>query len=182
MKKFIATMSLALSTSAFASGWASIDIDNVQGREGAKDSVAQYLRIGKSFGDTNMMIQGRTARFDGGGMVNSVETTFGHRKVNLAGIAPFAGLGYDNGYNGGNNFSYGLVGATYARPIGPAFAMLGVKTRVGSTQDGPRTKQTVSFATLSFPVTKDLSLNINASRSDQDIKETALGIGIGLRF
>lgn len=175
-------MSIALSTNALASGWASIDVDNVQGREGAKDSVAQYLRIGKSFGDTNMMVQGRTARFDGGGMVNSVETTFGHKKVNVAGITPFAGVGYDNGFNGGNNFTYGLVGASYARPIGPAFAMAGVKTRVGSTQDGPRTKQTVSFATISFPVSKDMSLNLNASRSDQDIKENALGMGVSLRF
>lgn len=182
MKKLLAIMSIALSGSAFASGWASIDVDQVQGREKAKDSVAQYLRLGKSFGDTNVMVQGRTARFDGGGMVNSVETTFGHKKVSVAGINPFVGVGYDNGYNGGNDFTYGLIGASLGRPVGPGFAMAGVKTRVGSTQDGPRTKQTVSFASYSFPLTKDLSLNLNASRSDQDIKENALGMGVSVRF
>jgi len=182
MKKIMAALVMAISTSAFAGGWASLDVDSVQGRDGAKDSTATYLRLGKDFGSTSMMLQGRTARFDGGGLVNSVEATVSNSRFGFGGVRPFVGFGYDHGYNGGKDFNYGLVGATYGRPVGPGFALLGAKTRVGSTQDGPRTKQTVTFATYSLPVTKEVSLNLNLSRSDQTIKENAVGLGFGVRF
>jgi hypothetical protein len=181
MKKLIAVLALAASTTAGASGWASFDVDSVSGRSGAKDSTAQYLRVGKSFGDVNLMVQGRTARFDGGGLVNSVETTVSTRKVSLGPITPFVGFGYDNGFNGGPDFNYGLVGATVGQPVGPGFAMAGVKTRVGSTQDN-MTHQTVAFASYSVPVTKHLGVNFNVSRSSQDIKENAVGLGLGVKF
>ena len=181
MKKLIAVLALAASTTAGATGWASIDVDAVSGREGARDSTAQYLRIGKSFGDVNLMVQGRTARFDGGGLVNSVETTVSTRKVSLGPVTPFVGFGYDNGYNGGNNFNYGLIGATVGSKVGPGFAMAGVKTRVGSTQDH-MTHQTVTFASYNMPVTKHLGVNLNVSRSTQDIKENAVGMGVSVRF
>ena len=181
MKKLIAVLALAASTTAGATGWASFDVDSVSGRNGAKDSTAQYLRVGKSFGDLSLMVQGRTARFDGGGLVNSVETTVSSRKVSLGPLSPFVGFGYDNGFNGGPDFKYGLVGATMGAKVGPGFAMLGAKTRVGSTQDN-MTNQTVAFASYSVPVTKDLGVNFNVSRSSQDIKENAIGLGLGVRF
>lgn len=181
MKKLIAVLTLAASTTAGASGWASFDVDSVRGRNGASDSTAQYLRVGKNFGDIDLMVQGRTARFDGGGLVNSVETTLSTRKVSLGPITPFVGFGYDNGFNGGPDFNYGLVGATIGQKVGPGFAMSGVKTRVGSTQDN-MTHQTVVFASYSVPVTRHLGVNLNVSRSSQDIKENAVGLGVGVRF
>lgn len=181
MKKLIAVLALAASTTAGASGWASFDVDAVRGREGAKDSTAQYLRVGKSFGDLSLMVQGRTARFDGGGLVNSVETTVSSHKVSLGPVTPFVGFGYDNGFNGGPDFKYGLVGATMGAKVGPGFAMAGAKTRVGSTQDH-MTNQTVAFASYNMPVSKNLGVNLNVSRSSQDIKENAVGMGVSVRF
>ena len=66
--------------------------------------------------------------------------------------------------------------------IGPGFAFVGVKTRVGSTQDGPRTKQTVAFGTYSLPVIKNVDLNLNVSKSYQTIQENAVGLGLAFRF
>ena len=181
MKKLIAVLALAASTTAGATGWASFDVDAVRGRDGAKDSTAQYLRIGKSFGDLNLMMQGRTARFDGGGLVNSVETTVSTPKISLGPVTPFVGFGYDNGFNGGPDFKYGLVGATMGAKVGPGFAMAGAKTRVGSTQDN-MTNQTVTFASYNMPIGKFTGINFNVSRSSQDIKENAVGMGVSVRF
>ena len=181
MKKLMATLVMAISTSAFASGWASLDVDSVQGREGARDSTATYLRLGKDFGNTSLMLQGRTARFDGGGLVNSVEATLSNSRFSAGGVRPFVGVGYDHGYNGSSTFNYGLIGATYGQKLGPGFAMLGVKTRVGSTQDD-MTHQTVTFASYNVPVTKHLGVNLNVSRSAQDIKENAYGLGLAVRY
>jgi hypothetical protein len=185
MKKLLAILSLTLTSSAFASGFMSLDVDKVNGLGGSKDSLAQYVRAGKSFGDVQMGLQSRTAQIrDGGGLVNSVEVTSSHKAVSLLGITPFVGVGYDNGFNGATNksFQYGLLGATMAHKVGPGVALLGAKTRAGTTEEGPRTKQTVAFITYSIPVTKTVSLNLNASRSYETIKETAYGVGLGFKF
>lgn len=184
MKKVIAIMALSLSSTAFASGYVSLDVDKVNGLKGSKDSIAQYVRAGKSFGDTQIGLQSRTARFENGGLANSLELALSNNKVTVAGIKPFVGVGYDNGLNGANkgSFQYGLLGATAGAKVGPGFALVGAKTRVGSTEDGPNTKQTLAFTTYSIPVAKNLAVNLNASRSYQTIKETAYGLGLSVSF
>lgn len=182
MKKFAIAMLTALSFGAFAADFVSVDVDNVQGRKGAHDSTAQYVRAGKAFGDYQVNLQSRSARRDDGLVLNSLETTVANSKLGVAGITPFVGVGHDNGFDRGQSYNYGLVGATYGRPVGPGFMLLGVKTRVGSTEDASRTKQTVGFATYSIPVAKNVAFNLNASRSGQDIKEKAFGAGISIGF
>jgi hypothetical protein len=182
MKKFAIAILSALSFSAFAADFVSVDVDNVQGRKGAHDSTAQYVRAGKAFGDYQVNLQSRSARRDDGLVLNSLETTVANKNVSALGITPFVGVGHDNGFDRGQSYNYGLVGATYGRPVGPGFLLLGAKTRVGSTEDASRTKQTVSFATYSLPVAKNVAVNLNASRSAQDIKEKAFGAGLSFSF
>ena len=183
MKKIFAILALALTGTAFAADYVSIDVDNVQGRKGASDSTAQYVRAGKGFGNYQLGLQSRTATVEGGGLLNSFEATVANNKVSAFGVTPFVGVGYDNGFNGANgaSYRYGLVGATYGLKAGPGYLLTGVKTRVGSSED-TRTKQTVTFATYSVPVTKSVAVNLNASRSSQDIKESAVGLGLAFNF
>jgi hypothetical protein len=182
MKKLIALLAL-VSSSVFAADYVSVDVDHVQGRHGQSNSQAQYVRAGKQLGDLQLGLQSRTATVDGGGMLNSLEATVANNKINLGGITPFVGVGHDNGFNGarGAAYTYGLVGATYGIKAGPGFALLGAKTRVLSDQD-TRTKQSVAFATYSLPIAKNVAVNFNASRSYQDIKENAYGLGLAFNF
>ena len=183
MKKIFAILALAISGTAFAADYVSVDVDNVLGRKGAGDSTAQYIRAGKGFGDYQLGLQGRTATMkDNSGILSSVEVTAAKNSVNFKGVTPFVGVGHDNGFNGGTSYNYGLVGATYGVKAGPGFLLTGIKTRVGSTEDGAHTKQTVGFTTYSIPVAKNVALNLNASRSGQDIKEKAFGVGLGFSF
>lgn len=181
MKKFAIAILSALSFSAFAVDFVSVDVDHVQGRQGKTDSTAQIVRAGKGFGDYQVNLQSRTARFTDGVVVNSLETTVSNSKVNVMGITPFVGVAHDNGFDGGASYNYGVAGATYGRPVGPGFLLVGAKTRVGSSQE-TRTKQTVGFATYSLPVAKNVAVNFNASRSGQDIKEKAFGLGLSFGF
>lgn len=184
MKKIIAVLALALSGTAFAADYIGVDVERVNGLKGGKDSTAQYVRAGKSFGDMQLGLQSRTARVEGGGMWNSLEVTAANKGIKVVGITPFVGVGYDNGLNAavGKAYQYGLVGATTGMAVGPGYALLGAKTRVGTTEDGPRTSQTVAFTTYSIPVAKNVAVNLNASRSYQLIKETAFGVGLGFTF
>jgi hypothetical protein len=182
MKKILAILALAVSSTAFAANYVSVDVENVLGRDGAGDSTAQYIRAGKEIGGIQFGLQGRTATLkDNSGILSSVEVTAAKNSISVLGITPFVGVGHDNGFNGGTPYNYGLVGATYGRPVGPGFLLLGAKTRVGTTA-ATETKQSVAFTTYSIPVAKGVSLNLNASRSYQDIKENAYGLGLGFSF
>lgn len=182
MKKTLAILAMAVSSTVFAADYLSVDVDTVKGRDGASDSTAQYIRAGKEIGGIQFGLQGRTATLaNNGGMLSSVEVTAGKNSVYFKGFTPFVGVGHDNGFNGGASYNYGLVGATYGMPVGPGYALVGAKTRVGSTE-AVDTKQTVAFATYSIPVAKSVAVNLNVSRSYQDIKENAYGLGLGFSF
>lgn len=183
MKKILAILALATFGTAFAADYVSVDVDSVTGLNGASNSTAQYVRAGKSLGNYQFGLQSRTANFKDGGLVNSIEVTAANNKVSFARVTPFVGVGHDNGFNGANGsaYTYGLVGVTAGMPVGPGFALVGVKTRVGSDEQN-RTKQTVAFATYSIPLVKNVSVNLNASKSYKDIRENALGLGLSFNF
>ena len=113
-------------------------------------------------------------------MANSIETTVGK---SFGMFTPFVGVGFDNGNNGVKNadYQYGLVGATAGMKVGPGFALAGLKHRIGTTAHN-ETKQTVAFSTYSIPVSKSVDVRLNLSKSYQDIRENAYGVGVGFSF
>lgn len=181
MKKLLIALSLAgtLGTS-HAANFVSFDIDQVEDNKNGAKSTAQYFRAGKDVAGLNLGVQVRTAVFDKGGMLNSVEGTVG--KDFIKGVHTFAGIGYDNGFNGkvDGSFTYGLVGASTGVKLGPLWGFAGAKTRVNWDSDNP--KQTVAFAGVSMPVTKELSINAGVSRSYQTINENAYGVGVRFSY
>ena len=178
MKKTILSLALALGFSTAQAGWISYDLDNVKAdAKGGSDSQAHYIRAGGTVAGFSTMMQARTASFDRGGMVHSVELTAGKQ---LGPISPFVGVGHDLGFNGSGSFQYGLLGLSGGMPLGKLYAFAGAKTRVNWNDANP--KQTVTFVGISMPITKQLSANVGASKSTQDIKETAIGAGIRVTF
>lgn len=178
MKKTIIAITLATSAfTASAANYFSVDVDRVKDDKSGVVSHAQYVRAGKDIAGVGVGVQVRTATFDGGGMVNSMEGTLSKQ---LGSFSAFTGVGHDNGWNGGRSFQYGLVGISTGMPVGPFWGYSGVKTRVNWNDLNP--KQTVGFAGLSKGITKDISVNAGVSKSWGDIKETALGVGIRVGF
>ena len=183
MKKIFAILALAISSTAFAANFVQVEQENVVGRKGADDSVVSYVRGGKDIGNYSLGVQSRTARFGAGGTASSLEGTVSNKTVSAFGITPFIGAGRDFGGDTAHQpYSYGLVGATTGMQVGPGFALAGVKTRVGSTESGAHTKQTVAFASYSVPVAKDISASVGLSRSGQDIKEKGVSVGLSFGF
>lgn len=178
MKKTILSIALTMGFSTAQAAWISYDLDHVKAdAKGGSDSQAHYIRAGGNVAGLNTMMQARTASFDRGGMVHSLELTAGKQ---FGPVSPFVGVGHDLGYNGSKSFQYGLVGVSGGVPIGKLFAYGGAKTRLNWDDNNP--KQTVTFIGVSMPITKALSANIGASKSTQDIKETAFGAGIRVNF
>ena len=181
MKLRLAIAALAtLGLAATAADYASVDVDHVVSKGGYASSQAQYVRLGKEVAGVQLGVQSRTSVSENGGMYNSLETTVGK---SVAGFTPFVGMGFDNGLNGGKgaDYRYTLAGVTTGTGVGPGFLLGGLKTRLTSSEP-TMTHQTVAFGTYSIPVTKGVAFNINASKSYQDIKENAYGVGVGFSF
>jgi hypothetical protein len=180
MKKALLAVIAAVSFGAQAADFVSIDVDHVTDSKTKQVSTAEYVRAGKEIGGVQLGLQSRTARYnDGSGMYNSLELTAGK---NFGGLTPYVGWGYDNGKNGlpSSQYNYGIVGAQYGTNVGPGFALAGVKHRVNVNSVNP--DQTVAYLGYSVPVTKQVSLNLNASRSYLDIAEKAYGLGLSVKF
>lgn len=181
MKKTI--LALAFATSALtshAANYVSFDVDHVKDTSTNAKSTAQYFRAGKDVANMNLGLQVRTATFKEGGMLNSVEATAG--KDIIKNVNAFLGVGYDNGFNGAKNgdYTYGLAGLSTGTNIGPLWGYVGGKTRINWESDAPQ--QTILFVGASYPVNKTLSFNVGVSRSYQDIKERAAGLGLRVSY
>jgi hypothetical protein len=180
MKKLAIVALATLAFAATAGDFASVDVDHVVSKGGSASSQAQYVRLGKEVAGLQLGVQSRTALSENGGLYNSLETTVGK---SVMGFTPFVGMGFDNGLNGakGADYRYTLAGVTTGVGIGPGNLLGGLKTRLTSSE-ATMTHQTVAFATYSIPVVKNVAFNINASKSYQDIKENAYGVGVGFSF
>lgn len=180
-----ATIALTLSGTASASNFVSVDVDRVTDTKTKVQSTAQYIRAGYDTSGVTLGLQARTATFENNGMVNSVEGTVGKDMTlpfTKLTVTPFVGAGHDNGFNGGRgkDFQYGLIGVSTGAPIGPVYAFGGVKTRVNFQSGTP--EQTVTFAGVSYPLTKSVSVSTSISASRGDITENAFGFGVRVGF
>jgi len=179
MNKFLIAGVSALTFSAQAANYASLEIDTVKDTKTRATSTAQYFRAGTDVYGLNLDVSARTAAYRNGGLLSSYEATLGKQ---LGPVNVFGGAGYDNGFNGAKkgNYTYGLVGAAAGMPVGPVYAFLGAKTRVNWDSHNP--KQTVAFAGVSYNLTKKLSVDLDVSRSTQNISEKAAGVGMRVTF
>ena len=185
MKKFAIALLVALSFGAMAADYVSVAVDHVIDRTNSSRSTVEYIRAGKEIDGLQYGLQSRNARYnDGSGLYSSLEGYVG-KNYSVAGVtlSPFVGAGRDLSKNGATEpYTYGLLGVNAGKQVGPGFLLAGVKTRAGSTEPGARTKQTVEFVEYQFPVAKQLSLTAGVSRSDQTIRERALGVGVSVGF
>jgi hypothetical protein len=177
MKKLLAIATLGLASSAFAGGYLTVDSDSVKGQNGAQNSTATYVRAGTDIGGLAVGLQNRVARFNDGSTASSLEVTAGK---GLGVFTPYVGVGHDYGAATTKPYNYGLVGGHVGLPMGPGFALVGAKTRLRESEKDP--KQTVSYATYSIPLNKQLAVNLNISRSTQTINEKAMGLGVKVNF
>lgn len=179
MKKFAIASIMALSALASqAANYVSMAQETVDSRSGGAGSSVTYLRGGKDLGDYSLNLQSRVARFDTGTTSSTVEATVSNKKVSAFGITPFVGVAR----NISSAYTYGIVGASTGWQVGPGFLAVGARTRVGSTESGDRTKQTLAFASYGIPVAKDITLSLGATRSAQDIKEKGVSVGLSFGF
>jgi hypothetical protein len=181
MKKIALALLMLATSVVFAADFATIEVDHVRDNITKQVSSVEYVRVGKEIAGYQFGLQNRTGDYrDGSGLYNSTELTAGKT---VFGVTPYVGGGYDDGKNGGagNAYQYGLVGVNAGLKAGPGLAFGGVKTRVNEAHS-TNPKQTVAYGTYSLPVAKQVSFDLNLSKSYQNIKENAYGLGLTVSF
>jgi hypothetical protein len=185
MKKILAILALAVTSQAFAADFVSVSVEHVTDRTTSAKSTVEYVRAGKEINGLQYGLQSRSARSnDGTGLYSSLEGTIG-KNLSVAGltVTPFVGAGRDLTKNGASEpYTYGVVGANVGTPVAGGYALAGVKTRAGSTENTGRTKQTLVYAEYAYPVAKNLAVTAGLTRSTQDIKERAFSVGVSVGF
>ena len=180
MKKIALASLISLAFAASAADFVAYDVDHVKDTTTKAISTAEYIRAGKDIAGLQLGLQGRTGIYhNNNGTFSSLETTVGK---SIGPVTPYVGYGYDNGVSGNpaSRYDYGLVGANVGIKAGPGFALAGVKTRVNWTASNP--KQTVAWGTYAVPVAKNVSIDLNVSKSYQTITENAYGLGVSFNF
>ena len=179
MKKIFAIVAMAFTASAFAADFVSVEVSNVTNDVTKKETVAEYIRAGKTIDGIDYGLTSRTATPKAGGLSNSVELTAGKK---FGAFTPLVGVAYDNGVNGavGKSFTYGVVGVNTGAQVGPGYALIGLRTRVNWETTAP--KQTLGFVSYGVPLNKTFTVNVSASKSYETIKEHAYGVGLSVKF
>lgn len=168
MKILIAFIMTVFSVGAFAN-YASFDIERVRDNKGVY-STAQYYRVGAVKNDLTYQLQIRTGLYRDG-LSNSVEGTVKYKGV-------FAGIGHDNGFNGGERFRYGIVGYSGGFPAMGSYVYYGGKTRLG----GATPKSTSLWVGVSRDLTKHFSVSAGWGLTTGDFKEHGTSLGINYSF
>jgi len=180
-KTIIAIAAMAVLGIASAADFVSVGVDANQSRtDKSQHATVETVRAGKDIGNGfDVVVQDRTQVQTQGGMYNSLEGTLGFQ-VSVLNV--YAGAGRDQGLDAAKDaaYNYGLVGGTLGDKVGPVYAFVGAKTHANWDKDAP--KQTVAYTGVSYPVTKTLAIDLNASASFQDIKDKQAGVAARVSF
>lgn len=183
MKKLLLALGISLAAfGAQASDFASLTVESVKDDVTDVKGTVQTVRVGKDLAGLTFGLQARTqATENAGGLGNSLELSVGKGfALGKVAVAPYVGVGHDNGQGGGTGWQYGVVGATAALPVGNLTPYVGAKTRINWDHGNPN--QALVFAGADFAVTKQLAVGVTASKSYLDIKETSYGVNLRVAF
>lgn len=175
MKKLFTILALGLSVfAAQAANFASVDVENVEDRVTKAKSTVEYFRFGKNVGGFQLDVQARNSRTATGSLGQSLEVG------TSTGVGPLfvgAGIGHDFGIR---QYNYGYVLGGLSQKVGPVLATGGVKYRTGFDAANP--SQTLVFAGVGYPLSKDVSVQAGMTRSFVDIKENAYNVGLRFNY
>lgn len=180
MRKLLLALSLVSAMSVAQAATFGTNFEKSKDNDSNVSTTLQHFHAKGSMLKMDMNLDVRSQMEDREFHLKNAELTLG--KKLLKSVDVFAGLGHEAGFQGANapKFQYAVVGAKTGMKLGPFDAHAGVKTRVNF--DGDKPKQSHLFAGLAHPLTKAVTLHVNASKSFQDVKETAFGAGVSLKF
>lgn len=180
MRKLLLALSLASAVGVAQAATFGANVERIKDTDSNVSTNVQHLSAAAQVFKMDMNLDVRSQMQDSEFHLKSAEVTLG--KKLLKHVDVFAGLGHEAGFQGANadKFQYAVVGAKTGMKLGPFDAHAGVKTRVHWEDNKP--KQTHLFAGLAHPLTKQMTLHVNASKSYQDVKENAFSAGLSYKF
>jgi len=180
MRKLLLALTLASAVGVAQAATFGAHLERVKDTDSNVSNNVQNFHVASKMFKMDMNLNVRSQMEDKEFHLKNAEVTLGKKLLKRVDV--FAGLGHEAGYQNTNaeKFQYAVVGAKTGMKLGPFDAHAGVKTRVHWEDNKP--KQTHLFAGLAHPLTKAVTLHVNASKSYQDVKENAFSAGVSVKF
>jgi len=118
MKKVLAILALAFAGTSFAGGYAGVEYEDANGRNGTSDSVGTAVILGYKAGSTSFSgkLSTSQAEFGNGNISTQYEARVKH-KYSVMNVNPYLGLRLGEKVSSTSNFSYYAVDTGVVVPV-----------------------------------------------------------------
>lgn len=122
MKKVLAILAMAFASTAFAQGYAGVEYDNADGRNGTSDSVGTAVILGYKNGNTQYSGKLSTSQAEfGNGSISTQYEARAKQKFDFYNVKPYLGVRLGEKVSSTSNFSYYAVDAGVVYPVASKF-------------------------------------------------------------
>ncbi len=122
MKKVLAILALSFASTVFAGGYAGVEYDDAEGRNGTSDSVGTAVILGYKNGNTQYSgkLSTSQAEFGNGSISTQYEARIKH-KVDVYGVKPYVQGRLGEKVSSTSNFSYYAIDTGVVVPVASRF-------------------------------------------------------------
>jgi hypothetical protein len=183
MKKVLAILALTFAGASFAGGYAGVEYEDQNGRNGTSDSVGTAVIVGYKDGATSYSgkVSSSKASLDTGNISNQYEARVKH-KYSVMNVNPYLGLRIGEKVSSTSHFAYYAVDTGVVLPVAKAFDV-DVSYRYRNAFETSNNFQTnrVGIEGI-YKVTANDSLGLRFARSYGDSETNSIRLNLTHNF
>ena len=175
MKKVLAILAMAFAGTAFAQGYAGVEYDNADGRNGTSDSVGTAVILGYKDGNTQYSGKLSTSQTEwGSGNISTQYEARVKQRFSVMNVNPYLGLRLGEKVSSTTTFSYYAVDTGVVIPLATKFGLdLSYRYRNAFNVDNNYQTNRVGIEGI-YKVTDKDSLGLRFARSYGDSETDSL--------
>jgi hypothetical protein len=183
MKKVLAILAVAFASTAFAGGYAGVEYEDQDGRNGTSDSVGTAVILGYKYGNTSYSgkVSSSKPSWGAGNISNQYEARIKH-KYSVMNVNPYLGIRLGEKINSTSHFTYYAVDTGVVVPVAKTVDV-DFSYRYRNAFDTDNNFQTNRFGIEGiYKVTKNDSVGLRFARSYGDSETNSIRLNLTHNF
>ena len=183
MKKVLAILAVAFASTAFAGGYAGVEYEDQDGRNGTSDSVGTAVIVGYKDGNTSYSgkVSSSKESWSTGNISNQYEARIKH-KYSVMNVNPYLGIRLGEKVNSTSHFTYYAVDTGVVVPVAKAFDV-DFSYRYRNAFETSNNFQTNRIGVEGiYKVTKNDSVGLRFARSYGDSETNSIRLNLTHNF
>jgi hypothetical protein len=183
MKKVLAILAVAFASTAFAGGYAGIEYEDQDGRNGTSDSVGTAVILGYKDGNTSYSgkVSSSKTSWSTGNISNQYEARIKH-KYSVMNVNPYLGIRLGEKVSSTSHFTYYAVDTGVVVPVAKAFDVdFSYRYRNAFDTDNNFQTNRVGIEGI-YKITKNDSVGLRFARSYGDSETNSIRLNLTHNF